>query len=1340
MRKIQVLPLLMRAVLRPDASYILVLCLLALVAAVRAAGAQEEAQPETAVESGVSGDDEGAQASALEEYLDHGSDTRLLAELTAAGQPVTFARMNMLAALYVMRADHARAAEAWLAAFAGAEWSAEAELAARGLADSLQYLPDLSQAVAIFDKRMERADISWVQKDTLAWLLREALYRRGEVERWRQILEERRFAGRLEVLGPFSNRNREGFEQAHELERGLAAPDFTAVWPGRGRDISWQTVRVPAFGRVDFSYALYPAEEVLLYACVTVIAEEDMAATLALVQSGASKLWLNGQEIYEDPHYVARARLMMQRLVPVNLRKGRNMVVLKLAGDYDVSPQLSLRVIPLPVAELFASGSAAKADARAGLLSFGDISGEAGENPQFETAESAPLTENADGSRGESGVRWGILAELADISAGLEDLGEWEVDPEETIKLVNYTYALIGRGLDDADYSRTCELLDEACAEAPDCPYVLYRAALAQPDENNGRLLLERAAAAGEGGAAARLELARIFLRGRFFTQAREVLDSLGAERELPVVLKLRGELLRRADMPQLALEWYRKAAEAAPMDVQAVVDLSLCLPEQNLRLNALREALQRNGAGILREEYADSLYDCGRFEEAAREYTALGREFIYNNYCWQRAARSLLALGRPAEAAEVLREALEWQPEAVRLCEEAGKYLLLAGKEDEGKSYFERALSLKQDNPELQGYLRALRPQEEQFFAAADFAFEDINRPDLTAGDFPDFPSITLLDQGYILALPNGSQRRMIRIVTKVLRQEGAENAARHIIGYRRGSQQVEVIRARVIQPDGRVDENTEINDHNYSGNDRAAQMYGSEAMLKVLRLPNVAEGSVVDVQYTIEDVGEQLYHNRFCDDFFFGSDEPTMLFRYTAVYPEDMPVRYAVGNCAYEPVVSSLPGHKVLQWDVSDLPGLKFEPGMPSPAEIRPALAISSFTGWDDLGRWAWQLFAPQMEMSAQMRQKVAELVEGKSTRREKVAAIYDFVAGEIRYVSISFGRFGYTPHKTGRTFRSRYGDCKDTALLLVAMLKEAGIEAYPALVRTRSRGLPSCDLPSPGEFDHAIAYVPASGDDPQHYWLDGTADYLPLGVIPHMDRGTTALVFGPDIAERIVIDPATPEDNTVEVTLRFEFAANGAGSVTCREECSGEVAGGLVRAAERPESLREGIENLLKNRFPGALVKDIIHSPPNNEARFQTEYSVQAPHLAVQDGARLQLLPLIIPVNLSDYSVLPQRNHDLLPVVQLRRVSTATIVCDSGFEPVAIPEDVALEVPAAVFTRKTTSEGDVLTVHTEFILRGERVSPQEYAEFKKFCDAVGAAQAQLYTFSPKETADAD
>lgn len=89
--------------------------------------------------------------------------------------------------------------------------------------------------------------------------------------------------------------------------------------------------------------------------------------------------------------------------------------------------------------------------------------------------------------------------------------------------------------------------------------------------------------------------------------------------------------------------------------------------------------------------------------------------------------------------------------------------------------------------------------------------------------------------------------------------------------------------------------------------------------------------------------------------------------------------------------------------------------------------------------------------------------------------------------------------------------FGDCKDKASLLYTMMREAGIDARIALVRTRRNGSIN-DLPaSLAVFDHAIAYVPEFD-----LYLDGTAENNGTMELPTQDQGVTVLVVGPTSAE--------------------------------------------------------------------------------------------------------------------------------------------------------------------------------------------------------------------------------
>ena len=73
-----------------------------------------------------------------------------------------------------------------------------------------------------------------------------------------------------------------------------------------------------------------------------------------------------------------------------------------------------------------------------------------------------------------------------------------------------------------------------------------------------------------------------------------------------------------------------------------------------------------------------------------------------------------------------------------------------------------------------------------------------------------------------------------------------------------------------------------------------------------------------------------------------------------------------------------------------------------------------------------------------------KASELIAGKTDFYDKTEAIAEFVQKHIRYFVIEMGIGGYQPHFAGDIFRNRYGDCKDKATLLSAMLSTVGIHA--------------------------------------------------------------------------------------------------------------------------------------------------------------------------------------------------------------------------------------------------------------------------------------------------------
>ena len=115
----------------------------------------------------------------------------------------------------------------------------------------------------------------------------------------------------------------------------------------------------------------------------------------------------------------------------------------------------------------------------------------------------------------------------------------------------------------------------------------------------------------------------------------------------------------------------------------------------------------------------------------------------------------------------------------------------------------------------------------------------------------------------------------------------------------------------------------------------------------------------------------------------------------------------------------------------------------------EPGPDVQLTTFTDWKQIAERYAKLQGDRMTIDDNVRKKADELTKGASTPEEKARRLYDYVALDIRYVSISLGVGRFQPHAASEVLESGYGDCKDKHTLLAAMLKVEGIPSYPVLI---------------------------------------------------------------------------------------------------------------------------------------------------------------------------------------------------------------------------------------------------------------------------------------------------
>ena len=106
-----------------------------------------------------------------------------------------------------------------------------------------------------------------------------------------------------------------------------------------------------------------------------------------------------------------------------------------------------------------------------------------------------------------------------------------------------------------------------------------------------------------------------------------------------------------------------------------------------------------------------------------------------------------------------------------------------------------------------------------------------------------------------------------------------------------------------------------------------------------------------------------------------------------------------------------------------------------------------------WWQIGHEYWLSIEPKFVAQPEL-ERQAKQIAAKAGAGGAEQAITRFVRNEVSYLAIEFGHRAIIPKPALQTLNDRYGDCKDQSTLLCNMLRAAGIEARPALVRLRRR----------------------------------------------------------------------------------------------------------------------------------------------------------------------------------------------------------------------------------------------------------------------------------------------
>lgn len=410
----------------------------------------------------------------------------------------------------------------------------------------------------------------------------------------------------------------------------------------------------------------------------------------------------------------------------------------------------------------------------------------------------------------------------------------------------------------------------------------------------------------------------------------------------------------------------------------------------------------------------------------------------------------------------------------------------------------------------------------------------------------------IEQLTMAYRFERDGTGQREMILRV-KVQSDAGVERFGQLVFPYTSANEKLDMDYVRVRKTDGSLVNATASDIQDLSAPlAREAPIY-TDLRQKHITVPGLRPGDTLEYRL-VWNIHSALAQNHFWVEHDFITRGPIVLNdELTVNIPAASKVKLKT-EPGYEPKIKEENDRRVYTWKTAKLKRDSDEDDKETekedeekeekdPEEVRPHVQLTTFQSWDEVGQWYAELQRDRVVPDEKIKVKAEEIIKGRATEKEKVTALYEYVAKNFRYVSLSLGQGRYQPHAAAEVMSNQYGDCKDKHTLLASMLAATGLRAYPVLINS-ARKL-DVDIPSPGQFDHVISAIPVGNET---LWADTTSEVAPAGLLSPRLRNKKALMVPTAGPARLETTPAEPPFLSSEL-VTVEGTVDDLGKVTAR-----------------------------------------------------------------------------------------------------------------------------------------------------------------------------------------------
>ncbi|NIG52108.1 transglutaminase family protein [Chitinophaga sp. Cy-1792] len=524
-----------------------------------------------------------------------------------------------------------------------------------------------------------------------------------------------------------------------------------------------------------------------------------------------------------------------------------------------------------------------------------------------------------------------------------------------------------------------------------------------------------------------------------------------------------------------------------------------------------------------------------------------------------------------------------------------------------------------------------------------------------------------------------------------------------------------------------------------NYSIDD----IFYSDAKICGVKLDLIKKGSEsrVELQKTFLDP-------RYLTSIYFTESFPVAAKTVTIIVPKWMKVElkemnFNGFNIKKEVTYNSRKDADVYTFTATNLPATSRDEKSPGPTYVYPHLLVLSqsantkdgdqqyFNKTADLYNWYHSLVKQIGDKDDVIKTKALEITKGITADTAKIAAVYNWVQDNIRYIAFEDGIAGFKPEAAQSVLQHKYGDCKGMANLTRGLLKALGYDARLCWIGT-DRIAYDYSIPSMAVDNHMICALNFKG---KRMFLDATETYI--GVNQYAQRIQNRQVMIEDgnsfILDRVPLCSYLQNTETEKRTLHVEGNAL-VGKV--QHEWDGESKEFLLSQVNgiRKEKVSNALQRYLNETNDKYVISSLQQSDMNNwNQRLNINYDLKFQD-AVSGFGDDMFIEMDFRKEFSGFNIdTAKRTSDYLFSYKHHLIHETSLDIPAGYK-AELPQELKIDRDGYAFHLSYKLAGAKVVYRKELIIKNNWLPKAAFAQWNSDIQSLDKAYLEQVTLSKK------